>query len=591
MRKTVVLCCAVAALVAAAAAVRGHGGTQAAEARPAAAPCVLPAQRPLWIDFGHPSVAAVFARPGVTLAVSSGDFPAAMRKAGARTVYWDMNLRNRVGIPTDPAPPEAIVERANRFFDFAVQQMDCTTPWIALNELFGANLETPWSAANTQYRENVLVFMRTLAERGARPFLLLPGAPFTGTPEADSWWREVARYGDVVPEVYFSGASLYKLGPTLANRRLRVAMRRAVTNLTSIGIPASRIGLVLGFQTARGAGGREGLEPSSAWFRLVKWQTLAARQVARETGVPTVWSWGWGTYRADDTDRDKSGAACVYLWTRDPRLCDAPATVGPTFEPSLTEGQIVLPAGAQCKIGRRTIGRAELAALARLTGDRDVAYSVLLARLAESPFAAVRGGQIVRAEQAVVAARFAGRAASYRAALARAGATVALARAALGDELRRLRLEGRLSAGRPSAREVSTFYTSYPDLLARRVEVKPAPWWLGNRRSGLVLEPVGPRRVFDLPSRRPARVLDLDAAYLVKPLAATQPLGSIPLADARRAIETTLAAFDRRAAFEAWSVARQGFLLRSAICARDELPEPGGIRLAGYLPFLSTAGA
>lgn len=590
MRKWLYLCCAIVAAVVASAGVRGYVGTQVADARPAIAPCVLPAQRPLWLDFGHPSVAAVFARPGVTLAVSSGDFPASMRKAGARTVYWDMNLRNRIGIPTAPAPAETIVERANRLFDFAALQMDCTTPWIALNELFGANLETPWSTANAQYRQNVLTFMRTLAERGARPFLLLPATPFTGTEEAASWWREAARYGDLVPEVYFRGPSIYKLGPILANRRMRVAMRRSIASLTSIGIPARKIGLVLGFQTARGAGGREGLEPSSSWFRLIKWQALAARQVTRETGAATVWSWGWGTYRADDTDRDKAGASCVYLWTRDPRLCDAPKTVGTAFGPSLTEGQITLPPGAECKVGSRTIGRAQLAALVRLTGDRDVAFSILLARLAESPFAAVRGPQILRAERAVQAARFGGSSASYRASLARAGATVSLARGALADELRRMRLEGRLRAGRPSAQEVQTFYAAYPDLLARRVEVKPAAWWLGGRTTGLVLEPVGPRRIFALPSNRSARLLDLDATYRATPLAATQPLGSLPLAAARRAIEITLAAFDRRGAFEAWSVARQEVVLRGAVCARDDLPEPGTIRLAGYLPFLSTAG-
>ena len=37
---------------------------------------------------------------------------------------------------------------------------------------------------------------------------------------------------------------------------------------------------MLGFQVAPGAGGREGLEAASAWYREVKWQALAAKQIA-----------------------------------------------------------------------------------------------------------------------------------------------------------------------------------------------------------------------------------------------------------------------------------------------------------------------
>ena len=464
-----------------------------------------------------PALKSVFGRPGVIAAVSTGDFPAQMRQAGARTIYWDMNLNNRVGLPTAPTAPETIVDRANRLYEFAATQMGCTTPWIVLNELFGSHLETPWSENNTIYRQNVLTLMKTLSERGAKPLLLLSTTPFTGTDAAADWWREVARYGDLVKESYFGAPSLYKRGPVLANRRLRVGFRRGIESLTSIGIPVRKIGIALGFQTARGTGGREGLQPSSAWFRVVKWQALAARQVARETGIAHVVSWGWGTYRADAVDPDKPRTACVYLWTRDPRLCDAPRVVGADLNTSLTEGQIVLPRGAQCVVGKRTITRAQLAALTKLTGDRDIAYSILLARLAESPFAAVPGKQVVAAERAVLAARFGRSAAAYRAALARVGGNVSLARGALADELRRMRLESRLRAPAASAAEISAFYTSYPDIRARVVEAKPAPWWLGRRTRGLALEPLAPRPLFSLKANKMAKVLDLDSTYRVKP--------------------------------------------------------------------------
>ena len=142
-----------------------------------------------------------------------------------------------------------------------------------------------------------------------------------------------------------------------------------------------------------------------------------------------------------------------------------------------------------------------------------------------------------------------------------------------------MKIESRVAAPRPTATEVQTFYTSYPDVLARRVEAKPAPWWLGKRTTGLALAPAAPRGVFTAKTGRRARVLDLDAAYRVKPLDEVQPLGSVPLATAREGIAAVLAAFDRRAAFERWSVTRQESVQRGLICAKDDLPEPGTIRL------------
>ena len=47
-----------------------------------------------------------------------------------------------------------------------------------------------------------------------------------------------------------------------------------------------------------------------------------------ELGVWSVWSWGWGTFDSSGADADKAVAACTYLWTRDPVLCDALAQGG-----------------------------------------------------------------------------------------------------------------------------------------------------------------------------------------------------------------------------------------------------------------------
>ena len=144
-----------------------------------------------WIDAAPPDLVPVFGKPGLVVAVGSGDFPAQLRQQGAETIHWDNYLRSRVGLPTTPIDPETIVDRANKLFDYAVQQSGCATPWIAENELSGAGLETPWSTTNAQYRDNVLTYLKALAARGARPFLLVNSAPYTGG-EAAAWWQQVA---------------------------------------------------------------------------------------------------------------------------------------------------------------------------------------------------------------------------------------------------------------------------------------------------------------------------------------------------------------------------------------------------------------
>ena len=102
---------------------------------------------------------------------------------------------------------------------------------IALNELFGAQTPTPWTPTTAQYRANVLAFVQRLAERGARPFLLLSNRPYTHGEAAD-WWLQAARYADLVPEVYFNGPSVWKQGVAAGSLRLRSTLRTRIDDLT-----------------------------------------------------------------------------------------------------------------------------------------------------------------------------------------------------------------------------------------------------------------------------------------------------------------------------------------------------------------------
>ncbi len=550
--------------------------------------CGLPDARPLWFDYAEGSVRfrnEIFGRPGVIAAASGTAVPAELRKRGAQTVYWENKLFRQIGTPTAPLDPATVSANAAKLFDKAVAATGCATPLIGLNEMSGTGLTTPWTQTNAQYRANLLAFLQALAARGMRPFLLLPAAAYADG-DARDWWLQASQVSDLVREVYFNGHALYKLGPVVSSRRMRMAFRAGIANLTEIGIPVRHLGLVIGFQSGPGTGGREGLQPTSAWLEFVKLQTLAAKQVASELGVASVWSWGWGTFSEAGADADKPVAACVYLWTRDPLLCDAPATAGSGFNASRAEGQIVLPAGAQCAVDGKPITASAVQRLAAVTGDRDLALTVLFARLAESRRAATSPARVTALERTVVSSRFHGSRAAYVAELRRRNATVALARGILGDALRRVDVESRLTVAAPTPSQVALFYLSYSDALVRLVRADATPLWLGGRRRGYALSPPAPAEVMTRPLGRVASVVGSGGTIRVTPLEQALPLGALPLSRAAPAIRAALSGFARAAAFDAWALKIQESALNRIVCLRDDLPSTGSVDLSSGLPFL-----
>jgi hypothetical protein len=582
-----------AALLVAVTLALGSGGATGAAALPVyAGQCGLGATQPLWFDFGYPTPEfnSIFGHAGVALGVSGVGYPATMRAAGAATVYFDLHLNNRIGTPTKPADPSTLAAKAKTFFAAAADQTGCQAPVIVENELAGPALVTPWSDTNAQYRSNALIFLQQLASLGAHPVLLIPARPYTGG-DARTWWQQVAAVAEIVREDYVPATTTWKFGAVLGSRNLRNAYRQAVSDLTSIGIPPNRVGLMVSFASTPGFGGRSGLASAESWFQVVKWEALAARQVAAETGIASVWSWGWGEWSVKEQDPDKPGAACVWLWARASQ-CDAPGMLGTSFEASTTEGQLSgLGTANQCLIGTRALSNAAIAQLQQLTGDRETAYSALFERLVESPQAPVASADVLAAERAVVAQAFGGSRAAYLAALAQAHANVSVARAILGDQLRRARIEPTLASAPPPASDVQTFYDSFPDLQVRSVRVLPQPAWVGAtgtaaRGAGLALSQVAPDSIFTLPTGRTTMLRTSVGTFQVTPLDDPLPLGAVPLGRARTAIVAALRGFERGAAFEQWTVSRQRSALNGAICARDDLPQPGAVDLTAYLQFL-----
>jgi hypothetical protein len=563
------------------------GATRAAALPSYAGQCGLPAQQPIWFEYGwpYPAYNAILGKPGIVIGASGTGYPDQMRSAGATTVYFDLHLNNRIGTSTKPADPTGLQAKAQKFFAAVVQQLGCQTPVIVENELAGPGLVTPWSDTYAQYRANALSFLQDLAALGAHPVLLIPGKAYIGG-DALQWWQQAAQVAEIVREIYVPATATWKQGPVLGNRNLRIAYRGAVSNLTDAGIPTNKIGIMVSFATTNGFGGRNGLEPASAWYDVAKWQALAAQQVAAETGIASVWSWGWAQWSAAEQDPAKAYALCAWLWTRSPTLCDAPKAIGRDFDVSKKEGQLgLIPGTVQCLVGKSSLAQSAIDALQRVTGDRETAYSALYERLVESQYTSVSTADVVAAERAVIAQQFNGSQSAYAAALRAAHATVAIARGILGDELRRARVETTLSTAVPSATQIETFYQSYPDLQVRLVQAKPRPSWLPAAK-GFALSQVAPDTIFTLPRGKTTAVRTTEGDFGVKILNEAQTLGAVPLSKVSSTIAAALRQFARGDAFDKWTVGKQRVILDNALCKSDDLPQPGVVDLTQFLPFL-----
>lgn len=558
-----------------------RGGSPAS---PLPLPCGLPQAQPLWVDYADGQVpfwSTIFARPGIVGAASQFIVPPQLRAKGAQTVYFDLYMNNRVGTPSLPADPSTIQARADKLFDTAVTSSGCDHPLIAENELFGAQLPTPWTPTTAQYRANVLAYLTRLAQRGARPFLLLSNSPYTHDDDADNWWRAVAQVSDIVPEVYFSGPSVSKQGAVAGSVRLRNTMRTRMEDLIQIGVPTNRIGMMLTFSSTPGAGGREGL-PLDQWLDVTKWEALAAKQVARELDIASVWSWGWAAFNPKGQDPDKDKVACTWLWTRDHSLCDAPALAGKALDPSLAVGA-VLPAGTLCLLGKTPLLANDVAAIARLTGDRDLAFSAGFQHSVLAAARSVTPQDLAQAERDAILDHFGGSRAAYNAALAKAKATAGLARIVLADELRRRALEATMRVSAPTGSELQAWYGSYDGKLARPVRAAKKVAWLGNAKAGLAIQGVAPGRLLSLAA---GERVEIDGVQ-VTALGEAAPLGAFPYAQAQPAIRKAFVDQERATAFAQWVRARENQSLSALTCQHDQVPQPATVDLTDWLPFLS----
>ena len=554
------------------------------------APCpVLSATGPLPVEFSDGSVAfrqAVFGRAGVTVASTGVAVAKALRDAGAATGYWEMNLPNLVGTPGAPADPAGMDAVAAAEVQKAQASTACPNPIIALNELLGSDIAGPLPAAGQRYRDAVLALMRALAADGATPFLLVPRR-FTVTGTED-WWRQVGQVGWLVPEAYTPATSLFAVGdPFLISRAIRVGFRQWAAKLTALGIPASRVGLMLGFQSGDPFGGRAGLQPEASWLQIVKLQSQAGLAVGRELGLSSLWSWGWGTFATPGSaDPDKQAAACTYLWARDPALCDAPALAVPGFDPDLTAGSVALGAAFQCRWDGGSFRIAELTALTNAGVSRAGALTALLERTLARKRTTVGPTAVLRAERSVIASQFDGDRGSYRQFLQVEGATPGVALDVIRDQLLEAKIARTLRVAPITSADVKAFVASHAGMQTRSVEaVRPVRWLVGRSR-GLAVPGLAPRAVLTASSGSTVLVHAADGPVRVRILGSRVRLGAASPSSARLAVRGLLLAEARAAALRAWLAGSEQAAVDTALCRADDVPVTGRSRLLARWPQL-----
>jgi hypothetical protein len=318
----------------------------------------------------------------------------------------------------------------------------------------------------------------------------------------------------------------------------------------------------------------------------VKLQALAAKQIAAETKIQGVWSWGWPSFSVAGVDPDKPAAACVYLWARDTKLCDGPALAGSGFNTSLTEGQIILPERVRCTLGTRRILKSDVARTALITGDRDSAATALLQRevlRSESPIDPIT---VLAAEHAIVRDRFGRSVARYRAALSQAHLTPQDARAIIEDRLARDRVQERFRPRPASAAQIAEFVSTYAATRVRLVEVDLEAPWLGGAFRGFAVETIAPSEIFSLRQNRKTTIDTVDGRFAVRPLGPPLPLLALSPVQAHSVARDVLGRFAKLDVYERWLQARQIHLLADAVCVRDAVPALGDVDLSAWVTFL-----
>ena len=136
-----------------------------------------------------------------------------------------MKLGLIVGTTGVPADSATIADKADRLFTKAVNISGCTHSSDRAERVERRRDDDAVDDHERSVPRERALADAELAAKGARPFLLVNSAPYTGGDAAD-WWRRVASVGDIVPEVYFNAPSVMRKGVILGSADAADAPRR-----------------------------------------------------------------------------------------------------------------------------------------------------------------------------------------------------------------------------------------------------------------------------------------------------------------------------------------------------------------------------
>ena len=160
---------------------------------------------------------------------------------------------------------------------------------------------------------------------------------------------------------------------------MRQSLRSLVDHLTQIGIPSQRIALEMQLTSSPGLGQRAGLEPSAAWFEIVKLEALAAKSVATQFKLAGDLVVGLGDLRRERHPRPRRRRGRVRL-ALDPRpeSLQRAGRGGRRVRRVAQRGPARRPRRRSLHHERRHDQRNAVARFTSLTGDPGYAASVLL---------------------------------------------------------------------------------------------------------------------------------------------------------------------------------------------------------------------
>ena len=522
--------------------------------------------------------------PGSSAPRRTSSCPPQLRAKGAQTVYFDLYLNNRVGTPSKPADPSMIQARADKLFDTAVTSSGCDHAADRRERAVRRAVADAVDAddgAVPRERARLSAASRRRAARGRSCSSRTARTPTTRPPTTGGGRRRRSRTSS--RRSTSPGRPISKQGAVAGSRRLRATMRTRMEDLIQIGVPTNRLGMMLTFSSTpqggrpRGpAAARSGSTSSSGRRsrRSRSRRSCTSRASGRGAGRPSTRPATTPTSRRPRARG--SGRATTRSATR-------PRSRARSSTRRSTSGD-ALPAGTLCLLGTTQLLASDVAALTRLTGDRDLAFSAELqhAVLVEAqPVAdeAVRAGG-GRRDPRPLRRQPGGVPRGARAREGHAGARAA-------DPRRRAAPpRGRGDAARACAdrrRSSQEWYATYAAMPARagardrsravaRQRAQRASRSQASRRGGCFALAAGASGE----DRRASQVTALGE---------TAPLGSFPFAQAAPAVRTASSPRSSTRRSRSGRAGAQNQRLGSLTCQHDQPPQPATVDLTDWLPY------